>query len=83
MFSLASQPELQVTHYSGFNVKDFKFHTIHCDQNKKTQNSGVMVKGKNQDGGVSYNGTLKNIIELHYTEGNKFVLFNCDWYDTA
>lgn len=67
MFSLAGQPELQVTHYSGFNVNSFRFHTIHRDQNKKTQNSGVMVKGKNQDDGVSYYGTLKKIIEFHYT----------------
>ncbi|XP_020426545.1 uncharacterized protein LOC109950821 [Prunus persica] len=53
------------------------------DENKKTQNSGVMVKGENQIDDVPWYGTLVDIVELRYTEGNRVVLFNCDWYDTA
>ncbi|KAI5317108.1 hypothetical protein L3X38_036815 [Prunus dulcis] len=52
-------------------------------ENKKTQNSGVMVKGENQIDDVPWYGTLVDIVELHYTEGNRVVLFNCDWYGTA
>ncbi|CAL2228984.1 unnamed protein product [Prunus armeniaca] len=42
-----------------------------------------MVKGKNQIDNVPWYGTLVDIVELHYTEGNRVVLFNCDWYDMA
>ena len=49
---------------------------------KKTQNNGVMVRGEHQNG-VPYYGILKDIVELCYTEGNRVVLFNCDWFDTA
>ncbi|CAL9001313.1 unnamed protein product [Prunus brigantina] len=42
-----------------------------------------MVKGENQIDDVPWYGTLVDIVELRYTKGNRVVLFNCDWYDTA
>ena len=38
-----------------------------------------MVRGENQSCNVPYYGQLTDIVELQYTEGNKVVLFKCDW----
>ena len=83
MLSLARGPERRVTYYPGYYISGFRFHTLQRDENKKTQNSGIMVKGENQIDDVPWYGTLVDIVELRYTEGNRVVLFNCDWYDTA
>ncbi|KAI5328625.1 hypothetical protein L3X38_028022 [Prunus dulcis] len=83
MLSLARGPERRVTYYPGYYISGFRFHTLQRDENKKTQNSGIMVKGENQIDDVPWHGTLVDIVELRYTEGNRVVLFNCDWYDTA
>ncbi|CAN6575551.1 unnamed protein product [Malus baccata var. baccata] len=37
------------------------------DENKKTQNCGVMVKGENQIDSVPWYGVLKDVVELRYT----------------
>ena len=42
-----------------------------------------MVKGEDQSCNLPYYGQLTNIVELQYTEGNKVVLFKCDWYDIS
>ncbi|XP_021831746.1 uncharacterized protein LOC110771708 [Prunus avium] len=47
MLSLARGPERRVTYYLGYYISGFRFHTLQCDENKKTQNSGLMVKGEN------------------------------------
>ncbi|CAN6547389.1 unnamed protein product [Malus baccata var. baccata] len=81
MLSLALGPERRVKYYPGYYMSGFRFHTLQCDENKKTQNCGVMVKGENQIDSVSWYGVLKDVVELRYTEGNRVVLFNCEWYD--
>ncbi|KAM2327827.1 hypothetical protein ACFXTH_014358 [Malus domestica] len=81
MLSLALGPERRVKYYPGYYMSGFRFHTLQRDENKKTQNCGVMVKGENQIDSVPWYGVLKDVVELRYTEGNKVVLFNCEWYD--
>ncbi|KAK1548742.1 hypothetical protein Q3G72_009470 [Acer saccharum] len=82
MLCLSRGPERRVTYHPCYNINGYKFHTTERDETKKTQNNGVMVHGENQND-VSYYGILKDIIELCYTEGNKVVLFSCEWFDTA
>ena len=81
MRSLAWSSNKRATHYPCYNVNGFRFRTKQRDDGKKTQNSGVMVRGEYQN--MSYYGLITNIIELHYTKGNFVVLFKCDWYDVA
>ena len=81
MRSLASGPDKRATHYHCYNVNGFRFRTKQRDDGKKTQNSGVMVRGEYQN--MSYYGLIIDIIELRYTKGNSVVLFKCDWYDVA
>ncbi|XP_039130942.1 uncharacterized protein LOC120267365 [Dioscorea cayenensis subsp. rotundata] len=83
MLALARGPERRVICYPGYNINGFRFHTRDRDENKKTQNCGVMVKGEGNEGELSYYGIILDIIELRYTGGNKVTLFRCDWYDTS
>ena len=82
MLSLARGPEMRATYYPGYNVNGFRFHTMNRDETRKTQNNGVVVKGENETA-VPYYGRIRDIVELCYTEGNKVVLFDCDWFDTS
>ncbi|VVA40648.1 PREDICTED: transposon CACTA, partial [Prunus dulcis] len=61
MLSLARGPERRVTYYPGYYISGFRFHTLQRDENKKTQNSGIMVKGENQVDDVPWYGTLVDI----------------------
>ncbi|KAK9283664.1 hypothetical protein L1049_011914 [Liquidambar formosana] len=83
MLSLARGPEKRVTCWSGYNVNGFRFNTKKYEKLKKTQNSGVMVRGESQKEEMNYYGELVNVVELHYTGGNRVVLFKCDWWDIA
>ena len=83
MLSLAQGPAKQAVYYQSYNIHGFRFHTLQHDEMKVTQNSGVMVKGENQIDSVPWYGTIREIVELWYTNQNKVVLFNCDWYDTT
>jgi len=83
MLSLARGPEKRAIFYRGYNVNGFRFHTNQCDESKRTQNNGVMVRGEDQSCNVPYYGQLTDIVELQYTEGNKVVLFKCGWYGVS
>ncbi|KAK6780272.1 hypothetical protein RDI58_022456 [Solanum bulbocastanum] len=68
-----------------YNVNDFKFATEKYSKNKKTNNSGVWVKGDdgNQNENVDYFGVLHEILELEYSGWSikRIVLFQCKWFD--
>ncbi|XP_059650446.1 uncharacterized protein LOC132296251 [Cornus florida] len=77
LYSLACGPQCLVSRYSACIVNGIRFHTKEREQNRRTQNSGVLVKGEDQD----YYGALTDIIELRYPLGRKIFLFKCDWFD--
>ncbi|XP_004289417.1 PREDICTED: uncharacterized protein LOC101293531 [Fragaria vesca subsp. vesca] len=83
MFSLAQGSGKQAVYYKGYNIHGFRFHTEQHDENKKTQNSGVMVKGEKEINCVPWYGTITDIVELWYIDQNKVILFHCNWFDTA
>ena len=60
-----------------FVINGYKFHTVHRERYRKTQNSEVMVEA---DGLACY-GRLTNIYELDYYGAYKVVVFRCDWVD--
>ncbi|WMV57812.1 hypothetical protein MTR67_051197 [Solanum verrucosum] len=70
---------------SQYNVKGFKFVIEKYSKNKKTNNSGVWVKGDdgNQNENVDYFGVLQEILELEYSGWpiKRIVLFQCKWFD--
>ncbi|XP_049403003.1 uncharacterized protein LOC125866713 [Solanum stenotomum] len=66
---------------SKYFINGYKFHTEEWSKGKKTNNSGVWVKG---EGDIDYYGVLQEIIELDYVVGwpkKKLVIFRCKWYD--
>ena len=77
---LAQGPSQQVFCHKGFIINGFKFHTKECDDHRKTQNSGIVVKGDGANN-QEYYGIILKIIELEYMGNNKVVMFKCDWWD--
>ena len=68
MLSFARGPKKRaIFFYQGYNGNGFRFHTNQCDESKRTQNNGVMVRGEDQSCNVPYYGQLTDIVELQYT----------------
>ncbi|KAF7841814.1 hypothetical protein G2W53_004112 [Senna tora] len=59
------------------------FHTKDRALRRKTQNSGVLVKGDVSDTEKEYYGVLEDVYELNYIENQKVYLFKCHWWDIA
>ena len=83
---LAWGPENMTTSWPMYFVNGFKFHTAEHSQGKKTNNSGVSVRGDAGTGENTWHGVLRQILELEYTGDvgkviRRVVLFKCDWYD--
>ncbi|KAG8387608.1 hypothetical protein BUALT_Bualt02G0038900 [Buddleja alternifolia] len=78
---LAYGPDKRVTHYEACIVNGIRFHTKQREMNKKTQNSGVVVKVEEESGFRDYYGVLTDIIQLDYLGNHHVVLFKCDWYE--
>ncbi|XP_074283394.1 uncharacterized protein LOC141607944 [Silene latifolia] len=62
---------------TGFMINGYKFQTVDREENRRTQNSGVMVEAD----GETYYGKLKDIYELDYFGQCKVVMFSCAWVD--
>lgn len=80
LYYLVCGPLRTVRRYSGYIVNGFRFHTLDRQENRKSQNSGVMVLGDDMSD-KEYFGVLRDIYELEYPSGNKMFAFKCDWYD--
>ncbi|KAL3513704.1 hypothetical protein ACH5RR_026421 [Cinchona calisaya] len=64
-------------------VNGYRFHTTSKEKCRKTQNSGVVVKGEHGNNIVDFFGVLEDIIEVEYLVGKKKVLiFKCKWWNT-
>ncbi|KAG8382296.1 hypothetical protein BUALT_Bualt05G0062100 [Buddleja alternifolia] len=81
LLHLAYGPDKWVTHYEGCIVNGLRFHTKQREMNKKTQNSGVVVKVEEESGFRDYYGVLTDIIQLDYLGNHHVVLFKCDWFE--
>ena len=74
-------PSKSVNQYTGCMVNGYKFHTQNREENKKCQNSGVVVRGDHGSNMIDYFGILQEVLELVYLGGNKRVLiFKCEWF---
>ncbi|KAG8371533.1 hypothetical protein BUALT_Bualt13G0097800 [Buddleja alternifolia] len=78
---LAYGPDKRVTHYEVCIVNGLRFHTKQREMNKKSQNSGVVVKVEEESGFRDYYGVLTDIIQLDYLGNHHVVLFKCDWFE--
>ena len=81
---LAKGPLRSIRTYSGYYVNGYKFYTIKYGDNKSTMNSGVCIKGSNNNvDELDYYGQLNEIIQLEYPALpiKRTVLFKCRWFD--
>ena len=70
---------------SAYLVGGVRYHTHGREENRKTQNNGIMVASFHNSEPFDFYGCLKEIIKLWYNLSghgiNKtVVLFHCDWY---
>ncbi|KAJ0458465.1 hypothetical protein HanIR_Chr15g0785421 [Helianthus annuus] len=79
LYALSIGAKINAETYTGCIVNGVRFMTLERDAKRAMQNSGVEVAGEN---GVKFYGQLKEIIEVHYTNGYSAVLFRCEWFDT-
>jgi len=62
-------------------VNGFRFRSKDSERSRRTQHSGVVVSGGQDDDQIDYYGVLTDIIEIHYFGQNHVVLFKCNWFD--
>ncbi|KAF2323872.1 hypothetical protein GH714_002801 [Hevea brasiliensis] len=77
--SLGIGPNKVAKRFSGFIINGIRFHTSAREEQRLTQNSGVV--NISEVGGVNYYGRIQDIIELNYYGAFKVVMFKCDWFD--
>ncbi|XP_058003975.1 uncharacterized protein LOC110659856 [Hevea brasiliensis] len=77
--SLGIGPNKVAKRFSGFIINGIRFHTSAREEQRLTQNSGVV--NISEMGGVNYYGRIQDIIELNYYGAFKVVMFKCDWFD--
>ncbi|KMT17285.1 hypothetical protein BVRB_2g039840 isoform B [Beta vulgaris subsp. vulgaris] len=80
IYNLVCFPSRVVRRYAGYIVNGFRFHTDGRCENRKTQNSGVMVRGDDVSD-KEYYGVLKDVFEVLYPSGNRAFGFKCVWFD--
>ena len=83
LYALGLGPDIRVAKYSGIIVNGIRFHTIERDKYRRTQNSGIVVKGEHNSKEFDFYGVLVDIIELEYCYGNRVFLFKCDWWNVG
>ena len=66
-----------------YHVNDYKFHTVEWGMGKKTNNTGVCVRGDTRDGESDWHGVVNEILEFKYLSElvKRVVLFACEWYN--
>ena len=81
---LSRGPLHSVNRYIGCMVNGYRFHTRSREENRKTQNSGVVVQGDHEENIIDFYGILREVLEVEYLGENKRVLvFKCDWFNVG
>ncbi|XP_073116140.1 uncharacterized protein [Elaeis guineensis] len=75
LLSLVVGPFKIVHRYGTYIVNRFRFHARDRAIGRKSQNSGVLVKGDDTSADKEYYGVLEDIFELLYVGNKKVVLF--------
>lgn len=82
LYALAQGPSRRCVQHTGCIVNGVRWRIKQIDQNKTTQNSGVMTMGSHEDEACTYYGKLVNVVKVQFQDAFKVILFNCEWYDT-
>ncbi|XP_074361097.1 uncharacterized protein LOC141701312 [Apium graveolens] len=78
---LIKGPMRDVDIYNACHCNGYKFGCANSNEHT-SPNSGVLVIGSSYKGSFENNyGRLEEILELHYRNGHKVILFKCHWFD--
>ncbi|XP_042941123.1 uncharacterized protein LOC122275881 [Carya illinoinensis] len=83
IYALACGPDKWVASYAGCIMNGIRFQTKDRERHRRTQNSGLVVRGEHQSNPIDFYGVLNDIIELRYIGWRKVYLFHCDWWDVG
>ena len=83
---MAQGPLKCVISYEGYIINGFRFDTRKRRRKRKTQNSGVVVKGDVESGEANFYGVPDEVILLEYNflkdrRSPKLVSSKCKWFD--
>ncbi|XP_025653186.1 uncharacterized protein [Arachis hypogaea] len=83
LLSLAFGPKTRATSVGMFKVNGYRFHTPEHASGKKTDDTGIYVKGDGGNDASDWYGTLKEILIVEYPSlvSLRVTLFYCEWYD--
>ena len=81
LYALANGPNTYVSSYTGCVVTEIKFQIKNQDVSHKTQNSGVYVRSMHQNEEINFYGAILEILEFHYIEGCRAIMFKCKWFE--
>lgn len=79
---LSKGPDKRVRAWHACNVNGVRFRTVDSEKDRRTQNSGIMMKVgvENSEEERELYGVLKQVLEVNYG-GKSVFLFRCDWFD--
>ena len=83
LLNLARGPDRRVNRYAGCTINGLRFHNKDREMHRRTQNSGIVVKGDHKGQSIDFYGVVRDVIELLYLGGNQVFLFKCDWWDVS
>ncbi|XP_042964767.1 uncharacterized protein LOC122298991 [Carya illinoinensis] len=83
IYALACGPDKWAASYAGCIMNRIRFQTKDREGHRRTQNSGLVVRGEHQSNPIDLYGVLNDIIELRYMGWHKVYLFQCDWWDVS
>ena len=78
LITLSKGSYISINRLKQYVINRLKFRSLNVEGNRKLQNNGVSVV---TEGGNTYYGVLKDIIELNYSGNIRHVLFKCKWVD--
>ena len=78
LITLSKGSYISINRLKHYVINRLKFRSSNVEGNRKLQNNGVSVV---TEGGNTYYGVLKDIIELNYSGNIRHVLFKCKWVD--
>ena len=81
IYALAKGPDHIARVFNRTVLNGYFFRNSYIEKDLSTQNSGVIVKGDESTGGISYYGVIKKIIFLDFPPDKEVVIFQCDWFD--
>ncbi|XP_042958983.1 uncharacterized protein LOC122294369 isoform X3 [Carya illinoinensis] len=83
IYALACGPDPWVQSFSACIMNGTRFHTVSRGQHRRTQNSGVVVKGEHQSKAVDFYGVLHDILQLQYMGWHHVYWFKYEWFDVG